>query len=463
MSRPARSLQGRLLLLVLAVVVSVWLATAALTWFDARHELDELLDSHLAQAAALLVAQKTPETDDDENRNIAAPTLHRYAPKVAFQVFHEGRLSLRSANAPAFPMVEAKKHFKTGFKTVLIDGMTWRVFATYGDKRDVQVYVGEQLASRDSILWAVLRSTLWPMALALPLLALALWWAVSRGVAPMRRLGRSLAERQPHALQPVVLEGAPAEMQPMIRALNELFERIGALLESERRFTADAAHELRTPIAAIRAQAQVAMGEADEARRKHALQGTLEGCDRATRLVEQLLTLSRLEALDSVDAPEMAPVDLRALSQRVVAEVAPRAIARQQTLEFEGSAPCCLPGNDVLLAVLVRNLVDNAVRYSPPGARVKVAVRRQGGQVVLSVDDSGPGLEDADRDRLGERFFRLPGSLESGSGLGWSIVRRIAAVHGLKVTVSRSEELGGLAVGVIFDDLGLMSNNYGHS
>ncbi len=462
MSRPARSLQGRLLLLVLTVVVSVWLATAALTWFDARHELDELLDSHLAQAAALLVAQKTPETDDDDNRNIAAPKLHRYAPKVAFQVFHEGRLSLRSANAPAFPMVEAKKHFKTGFKTVLIDGMAWRVFATYGDKRDVQVYVGEQLSSRDSILWAVLRSTLWPMALALPLLALALWWAVSRGVAPMRRLGRSLAERQPHALQPVVLEGAPAEMLPMIRALNELFERIGALLESERRFTADAAHELRTPIAAIRAQAQVAMGEADEARRKHALQGTLEGCDRATRLVEQLLTLSKLEAVDAVDAPGMAPVDLRALSQRVVAEVAPRAIARQQTLEFEGSAPCSLPGNDVLLAVLVRNLVDNAVRYSPPGARVKVAVRQQGGQVVLSVDDSGPGLEDADRDRLGERFFRLPGSLESGSGLGWSIVRRIAAVHGLKVQVSRSKELGGLAVRVMYD-LGLKPNEYGRS
>lgn len=463
MIRPARSLQSRLLLLVLAVVVGVWLATAALTWFDARHELDELLDGHLAQAAALLVAQQAPETDDDGNRNIDAPTLHRYAPKVAFQVFHEGRLSLRSANAPTEPMVQAGDHFRTGFKTVQREGTAWRVFAAYGAARDVQVYVGEQLSSRDSILWAVLRSTLWPMALALPLLALALWWAVSRGVAPMRRLGRSLAERQPHALQPVELEDAPTEMLPMIRALNELFDRISVLLESERRFTADAAHELRTPIAAIRAQAQVSMGEADEAKRRHALKGTLEGCDRATRLVEQLLTLSRLEAVDSVDAPEMAPVDLRALSQRVVAEVAPRAIARHQTLEFDGSASCSLPGNEILLAVLVRNLVDNAVRYSPPGARVKVAVRQEGGQVVLSVDDSGPGLERGDRERLGERFFRVPGSLESGSGLGWSIVRRIAAVHGLKVQVSRSKELGGLAVRVISDDFGLLSNKHGNS
>ena len=185
MSRAARSLQGRLLLLVLAAVVGVWLATAALTWFDARHELDELLDGHLAQAAALLVAQHAPEAADDSNRNIDAPTLHRYAPKVAFQVFHEGRLSLRSANAPAFPMVEAGKHFKTGFKTVQIDGVAWRVFATYGAERDVQVYVGEQLKSRDSILWAVLRSTLWPMVVALPL--------------PLSRLLRRLRDVRPLA------------------------------------------------------------------------------------------------------------------------------------------------------------------------------------------------------------------------------------------------------------------------
>ncbi len=451
MIRLPRSLQGRLLVLVLSVVVVVWLATAVLTWFDVRSELDELLDGHLAQGAALLVAQQAQEIDEGEP-GIDAPTLHRYAPKVAFQVFHEGRLALRSANAPVTPMVEAEKRFKTGFKTVQIDGTAWRVFAARGAERDVQVYVGEQVSSRASILWAVLRSTLWPMAVALPLLALALWWAVYRGVAPLHRLGRALAGRQPQALYPVALDGAPSEMRPMVNSLNGLFERISALLESERRFTADAAHELRTPIAAIRAQAQVALGEADDFRRRHALQSTLEGCDRATRLVEQLLTLSRLEA---VDAPAMAPVDLRALTQRVVAEVAPKAIGKNQTLEFESPEPCSIPGNETLLAVLVRNLVDNAVRYSPQGARVKVAVQHRSGRIVLSVDDSGPGLEDVDRERLGERFFRVPGSLESGSGLGWSIARRIAAVHGLEIQASRSAELGGLAVLVISKDLAL--------
>ena len=445
MIKPPGSLQGRLLALVLAVVVGVWLVTATMTWFDASHELDELLDSHLAQAAALLVVQQAREIEDD-GPGIDTPTLHRYAPKVAFQVFHEGRLVLRSANAPAVPMVEPGQGIKTGFTTVQIGGIAWRVFAAYGAERDVQVYVGEQASSRASILWAVLRSTLWPMVVALPLLALAVWWAVYRGVAPMRRLGRALAERQPQALHPVALDGTTSEMAPMVNALNGLFERIGMLLESERRFTADAAHELRTPIAAIRAQAQVALGEADDERRRHALKNTLEGCDRATRLVEQLLTLSRLEA---VAAPAMAAVDLSVLTQRVMAELAPKALAKNQTLEFEAVEPCSVPGNETLLTVLVRNLVDNAVRYSPASAQVKVSVQQQAGRVVLSVEDSGPGLAEADRNRLGERFFRVPGSSESGSGLGWSIVRRIAAVHRLDLQVETSAELGGLAVRVI--------------
>jgi two-component system sensor histidine kinase QseC len=193
-----RSLQGRLLLLVLGLVACVWLATAVLTWLDVRHELDELLDGHLAQGAALLVAQQMRDPAEDE-QDIEAPVLHRYAPKVAFQVFHEGRLTLRSANAPFLPMIERGRRFESGFSTTRIDGATWRVFAAQGSERDVQVYVGELVNSRSSILWAVLRSTLWPMFVALPLLAAAVWWAVHRGMRPLRRLGQTLARREPRA------------------------------------------------------------------------------------------------------------------------------------------------------------------------------------------------------------------------------------------------------------------------
>jgi len=284
---------------------------------------------------------------------------------------------------------------------------------------------------------------LWPMAVALPLLALAIWWAVRFGVKPLHQLGKALDERQPDALQPLAVDGIPSEMLPMVIALNGLFERIGTLLESERRFTADAAHELRTPIAAIRMQAQVALGESDDALRRHALQGTLEGCDRATRLVEQLLTLSRLEA---ETAPVMGNVDLFATVLRVVSYLARAAGASTQSIEMNGDEHCIVPGNDALLYVLVRNLVDNAVRYSPPSATISVEILVRDGRFVITVEDNGPGLTDVELAHLGERFFRVAGTGQSGSGLGWSIIRRIADVHRFSVVAARSTGQGGLAV-----------------
>jgi len=438
-----KSLQGRLLVWVLGLVATPWVLAALATWFDARHELDELLDGHLAQAAALLVVQHGAEVDD--GHAVDAPQLHRYAPRAAFQVWHDGRLVMRSSNAPPTPMTARSGASISGFESLQLDGRGWRVFAAHGAERDVQVFVGEQEHARREIVWALLRGSLMPLLLVLPLLGLGAWVAVRRGMAPLRALGAQLAAREPQALAAVQLADVPSEMQPLLDALNRLFERIAGMLDGERRFTADAAHELRTPIAAIRTQAQVAMLGGSDAQRRHALEATLEGCDRATRLVDQLLTLSRLEAGAAV--PVM-PVDLAALVRRVAAELAPKALARQQVLEVDAESACAVAGDDSLLAVLVRNLVDNALRYSPDGAQVQVALQLQDGTVALLVDDSGPGLADADLHRLGERFFRVLGSGQSGSGLGWSIVRRVAAVLGAAVQAQRSARLGGLAVTV---------------
>ncbi|MBI5259220.1 MAG: sensor histidine kinase N-terminal domain-containing protein [Burkholderiales bacterium] len=442
-----RSLQGRLLTLVLAWLLAVWATIAAITWVDTRHELDELLDGHLAQAAALLVAQQVRELEDDDHHGIDAPSLHRYAPRVTFQVWHEGRLALRSANAPATPLLPLAGAPHGDLRSVRIDGVDWRVFSARGAERDVQVYVAERLGARSAILRAVLRGTLWPLAAGALLLALAAAWAVRQGLAPLRRLGRALAERDARALQPVLLPDAPAEMRPMLEALNRLFERIETLLASERRFTADAAHELRTPIAAIRTQAQVALAAADEAQRRHALEATLRGCDRAARLVEQLLTLSRLEA---DRAPALALVDVAALAREVLAPLAEGAVARRQALSLEAEPVAPVAAEATLLEALLRNLVDNALRYSPSGATVRVSVGppAQGTGVRLVVEDSGPGLDEAACARLGERFFRVPGNEAEGSGLGWSIVRRIAQAHRATVHARRSPQLGGLAVEV---------------
>jgi two-component system, OmpR family, sensor histidine kinase QseC len=233
----------------------------------------------------------------------------------------------------------------------------------------------------------------------------------------------------------------------MLEALNGLLQRIAGLMESERQFTADAAHELRTPIAAIRAQAQAALGEGDTARRRRALEATIEGCDRAARLVEQLLTLSRLEA---GSAQPLVRLDLGPLVRSVVADAAPQAIERQKVIEFDAAEPCPLLGDATLLSVLARNLVDNAILYSPRQGTIKVAVSRTADAIRLKVEDSGPGMATQDIERLGQRFFRVLASGESGSGLGWSIVKRIAAMHGAAVQVGRSHGLGGLSVEIVF-------------
>lgn len=443
----APSLSRRLLVLVMALVGLTWLGAAVYTWIDVRHELDELFDGHLAQAAALLVVQAADFDEDDDDEVPESPVLHRYAPRVAFQVFHEDRLVRRSANAPLRPMVAAGARTDHGFARVRIDGEPWRVFVARGSDSDVRVYVGEHEHARSAVLRAVLRGTLWPLALALPVLALAVAWGVHGGLRPLRRLGRTLAARAPGDVTPLGAPDAPAEMRPMLDALDGLFTRIATLIDGERRFTADAAHELRTPIAAIRAQAQVALGAKDDAERMHALQSVLLGCDRATRLVEQLLALARVES-GAASRADGTPTDLAQLARRTVADLAPTALARRQTLGLEAPAACPVQADETLLGVLLRNLVDNALRYSPPGAEVRVAVDAAG---MLTVEDGGPGLDAQARAHLGRRFYRADTAAASGmagSGLGWSIVRRIAERERLGIEVDASPALGGLRVRV---------------
>lgn len=448
MVRPASSLQTRVIVLVLSSVAVMWIVASAMTWFDAKHQLDELLDGHLAQAATLLIAQSS--LDENEHSFSEPESKHKYSSRVAFQMWHEGKLRWRSANAPSQPMTSKRN----GFDTASIDGETWRVFATRGAESDVNLFVGERVDARDDILYAVLGGILMPLALGLPLLGGAALWAVRSGLAPMRSLERILRERAPEALGPVELAGAPREIDALLNALNSLFTRISTLLDNERRFTQDAAHELRTPIAAIRTQAQVALGATGDAERRHALQNTVAGCDRASHLVDQLLTLARLESQSRATATSATRFDLCAVTRQVVADLAPLASAKQQVLSLDALAECPASGDPALIAVLIRNLVDNAIRYSPMGARVRVILTNER-RPRLTVEDSGPGLSTEVRHRLGERFFRFLGSGEDGSGLGWSIVRRVALVFELAIDIQPSARLSGLAVSITWPATGL--------
>lgn len=437
------SLRRRLLFLLSGTVLAAWLATAAFTYFDARKEIGEMLDAHLAQSAGLIAAQLEHELDDDHEAKV--PRQYKHERKIAFQVWdRKGRLLLRSASAPEVQLQSQSE----GYGDVVIDGKRWRIFSRWDESRHYLVQVGERYELRDELAQSVASHLLHPLAVALPALALLIWLGVGAGLAPLGGVAREVARRAPDNLAHLDEASAPREISPLIGALNGLFDRLRTSLEQERRFTADAAHELRTPLAAVKTQAQVALGATGEAERSRALANVVAGTDRASRLVEQLLVLARLDPQTAL--PPGQTVDLHELARQGVAEIAPGAAAKGVEVGLASGEAVPVAGDAVLLAVLLRNLLDNAVRYTPAGGEVEVSVERTSGGVSLAVVDSGPGIPEAERGKVFERFHRVLGSGEDGSGLGLSIVRRIAELHRAGVFLDTGPDGRGLRVEVRF-------------
>ncbi len=436
------SLKQRLLVLAMATVVVVWIGTTAFTYYDARHEFDEILDAHLAQSASLLTVQASHDTDKIEAEH--APLLHKYSRRVAFQVWEGGRvLRLHSANAPSQPLADREQ----GFNDSTIDGIRWRVFSTWDESKSNLIHVAERAEVRDELAQGIAGNLLKPLLISLPLLAILLWVAVTRSLRPLVRLAGEVERREPDSLAPLDAGTAPREVVPLIVRLNQLFVRIAASLEKERRFTADAAHELRTPVAAIKAQAQVARASTNDEERIRALDNAILGCDRATHLIEQLLTLARIDTLgeEAIEACK-----LRSIAAETIAAIAPAALNQNVRIELTEGGEVTVHGNPVLLRILLRNLIDNAVRHTPSGTTVSVNVSNEQGRASLSVSDNGPGIPEPELARLTERFYRPLATQASGSGLGLSIVKRIAEIHDASLQIAVGNEGKGLRVAVVF-------------
>ncbi len=437
--RASHSMRRRLLGLLLVAVVAAWSVVAFLTYHDAQREIDALLDAHLEQAARLLVAQSGH--DIDEVHLDEGDVESRYSTVVAFQVWQGGeRLVLRSANAPAERLSRGEK----GFSDATLAGTRWRVFSAWDAGREVLVQVAEDHATRERIARGIASNALLPLVVALPLLGFVIWWVVGRGVRPLQQLGEELARRGPQDLDPIVARDMPAEVAPLVERIDQLLGRIKESLESERRFTSHAAHELRTPIAAIRAQAEVARATADPAQRTIALRHVIEACDRAGRLMDQLLLLARADEVD-VELSR-ARCDLRLVAERLLAELAPAAMREAITLALEARGPFVVSGDAALLEAVLRNLVDNAIRHGGTGTHVTVVLTTDAHGGVVAVEDSGSGVAEADMERLGQRFHRAADAGADGSGLGLSIVGRIVALHHGTVRYTRGPRGRGLRV-----------------
>jgi two-component system sensor histidine kinase QseC len=434
------SLQKRLLMYLLACAPLVWGAALLVSADRAREEVNELFDTELirlarqvqATAASLAAPAQLPPT----------PTVQGEADlrDMAIAVWDtQGRVLLVDREGAQLPW----RTDTSGFVDLPVAGEAWRVYYLQAGDGRTLVAAGQRTEEREELVQNLVGSQLLPWLLVLPVLLLVMAWAVRQALAPVRQLTADVQRRSADALQPVQVDNAPAELQPLLKAMNGLFLRIDTTLARERRFTADAAHELRTPLAVLRAQWHVVQGASNVSEREQAAAKLAAGLDRMDRLVGQLLALSRLEATDT--PPNRTAVDWEPLVLQVFSEVLPLAERRRIELGCEWppapGRPFPLEGDDDLLAMLLRNLVDNAVRYAPEGSDVNLRF----GEHELAVTNAGPALGPEAVARLGERFHRPDGQTESGSGLGVSIAQRIAALHGLSLRYTA----GGDGTGIV--------------
>ncbi len=449
------SLRRRLFTLLLGGVTAGWLITMVFSYVDAHHEIDELFDAQLALAAQTLLAL-AGEYDDDDDVVELAGDAHPYQKKLVFQLWdNEDRLLLRSRSAPTRRLTDALGYSEQ----VDAQGQRWLYYSQWDAQRQLRVEVGENHALREELSGHIALRLLAPAVVGLPLLGLWSWFAIRRGIAPIAAVTDQVARRAPEHLDALMPERAPEEIRPLIEALNTLFVRVERTLDNERRFTADAAHELRTPLAALAAQAQVARRATDAEEREHALAQITAGSQRAGWLVGQLLTLARL---DPESRPAMQTVSLDILAAEECAALGRIALERHITLELDAPNAIAMTGNADLLHVLLRNLIDNALRYTPAGGKVEVALGQTEDDICLVVSDNGPGIPISERDNVLLRFHRLAGQEVEGSGLGLSIVVRIAELHGARLILSDGPTGTGLSAQVLFPRRAMLREEPAH-
>ena len=450
------SIRRRLLVTLLSITSVVWLVTAFQSYNETQHEIEELFDAQLAQSARTLLTVAGHEIEELDGipetthihflpKELSENNGHDYEHKLAYQLWvqPQDKLVLRSFSAPETPLSTVQN----GYSNEVINERPWRIFSLYDPDSGFQIKVGESLTIRQELSGEITLRMAVPMFFALPLLALLIFFGIGRGLQPLQRLAHSVASRKPGHLGKVSTDDAPSEIEPVVTALNHLFERVESSMESERRFTADAAHELRTPLAALKMQAQVALRSQDEAERNRALAQVVNGVERSTRLVEQLLTLARID-------PEAAQqnftrVALHPVAEEILATLEPAAREKAITLDLQCEGNPAISGQSESIAIALRNLTDNAIRYTPQGGTVAITIEEKKGKVQLSIADSGPGIPEAERENIFNRFYRLAGQEIEGSGLGLSIVQRIVELHRAEIRLHASK-LGGLEVSLLF-------------
>lgn len=405
------SIRRRLLVALLSALALTGLAASAGTWVAARQAANEQFDYQLQQMALTL---------RDQRLQGPAELFAAWDYDFVVQMWGpRGELVYLSNRGIVLPQVG------TGFQTLAVQGEAWRVFTLDEGGRTIQVAAPVSLRSDRASAMAL--RILVPILAAIPLFGILIWLLVGRELEPLERIARAIRRREPASLEPLATGRLPQEVQPMVSELNALLARLREALDTQKRFTADAAHELRSPVAALALQVQLAERAHTPEGRASALKELSRGIERARRLVQQLLDYARLEP--GVNAQPFGPVDLAQLARETVGTHAARAEKLGVDLGAEAPGSAVVAGSENELRSLIENLVDNALRYAPRDSAVTVSARAAGSGVALEVVDAGPGIPAEERERVFERFHRVQGDLTSGSGLGLSIAKAIVERH----------------------------------
>ncbi|MCM8594956.1 ATP-binding protein [Accumulibacter sp.] len=431
-----RSIRHQLLFALLTAITLTLLLGGLVTYRTARDEANEMSDYHLRQLALSLRDQamsQMPRREFGIDEDVQHFSVQIWSPDGTRIYF-------------SHPRQELPRQAPIGFATIDTGRGKWRVFGLQQGGQLIQVAQPMQL--RDQLALAAAWRTVAPFLMMLPVLGVMIWIIVGRGLRPLASVTRAVTARSALALDPLPETGTPHEVRPLVRALNDLLARLQRALDAQREFIADAAHELRTPLAALTLQVQLAERAGDEASRAEGFSELRGGLERVTHSVEQLLTLARQEP-GGADLP-FAPVDLAELAGEVISEYQQLAESRRIDLgAIPGAGQTVVDGDREALRVLLGNLIGNAVRYTPRGGRVDVATGSAAGGPFVEVCDSGPGIPAEERERVFDRFYRRAHGETTGSGLGLAIVRTVARRHRAEVVLGDSP-LGGLRVRVDF-------------
>ncbi|MFA6162724.1 MAG: ATP-binding protein [Methylobacter sp.] len=371
---------------------------------------------------------------------------HKYERKVAFQLWSKNDgLLLRSESAPTFAF-SSSAH---GFSETNIDGHLWHVFSISSSNGEYVIHVGQKEEIRAELTDEISAQLVTQFLIGLPILGIVIWIIVGRSLKPLNRLEISLSKREASYLKPLSIKKLPNEIVPVVNEINNLFAQLEEAFEHERRFTADASHELRTPLAGLLTQAQVAMRTSDETVRHQALKRIEQAVNRMTYMVQQLLTFSRIESGTEYLAKETTAFSREVV--RIIAELDPEAHKKRIHMEYDEVNAMPIVANTALINILVRNIIDNAIKYTPAQGIVRVSVTGTVNNLQFCVEDSGPGIAPDQYENSLKRFHRCVETANKvqGTGLGFSIVQRIAAIHGAELILDESE-FGGLKVTVVF-------------